>query len=187
MNHSTAIFILSIRRIIMLCLLIIPLSANAAIFMFIEGVPGDVTDANYKDWIEVFSVQESMTNTIDLASGQTAGRAKLLDTAINKVLDRTSPVLRQQLTLGRSLQEVIIAVTTSTTSGRVDYFRLRYTDVLLTSISMQGSDAVDSVPSEDVSFTFSRVEWTYTPIDNKTGAPGVPITTGWDVLTNKGF
>ena len=180
MNHSTAISILLIRRIIMLCLLIIPLSANAAIFMFIDGVPGDSEDQDHRDWIDVLSVQESMTRTVDL-DGR-LGVAKLLDTAINKELDRTSPVLRQELTSGRPIPEVIISVTTSVNGLRVEYFRLTYKGVLLTSISMQGDGAVPL--AEDLSFTFSSVEWTYTQYD-KNGVPGATITTGWDVVNNR--
>ena len=185
MNHSTAISIFSIRRIIMLCFLIIPLSANASIYMFIEGVPGDAIDANHKDWIDVLTVQESMTQTFDLSPERSTGVVNILDTAINKELDRTSPVLRQVLTSGTPIREVIIAVTTSIGGIRVEYFRLTYSDVLLTSISMQGSGVDGLVPSEDVSLTFSRVEWKYTPIDTKTGVPGSPITTGWDVVNNR--
>lgn len=183
MNHSIALSILLIRRVIFLCFLIIPLSANAAIYMFIDGVPGDSQDQDHRDWIDISSVEESMTQSFDPLSGGRTGRATLLDTVINKELDRTSPVLRQELTSGRPLQQVIISVTTSAAGGpRIEYFRLTYTDVLLTSISMQGTGG-EATLAEDVSFTFSRVEWRYTPIDDR-GIPGASITTGWDVLAN---
>jgi type VI secretion system secreted protein Hcp len=170
----------------MACLLVIPMSTNAAIYMFIEGVPGDSQDQDHRDWIDVVSVQEAMTMTPpDFSGGGSGGRAVIiLDTSVTKEMDKSSPLLRQKLTEGRPIPQIIIHFAATYSSTREVYFSIRYTNAYLTSVSMSASGSDGSVPTENLSFTFETVEWEYTHV-NPDGSKGGTIPAGWSVIDNR--
>lgn len=186
MKISNVISKSTLLRIILSLFLVIPMSAHAAIYMFIEGVKGDVTIKGYEEWIDVSSVQEGMSQVVDLggATGGGAGKVNIADTTIAKALDMTSPVLRQKITEGKSIPSVIISMVATGSADINEYFRIDLTNVYLTSISMSASG--EEVPLESMSVTFEAVQWTYIPIKSD-GTSGSPITAGWDIVSGKGI
>jgi type VI secretion system secreted protein Hcp len=183
MKFSNVISKSTLRRIILSFLLVIPMSTHAAIYMYIDGVNGDVTAKGYEGWINVSTVQEGMSQVVDLRTGGGGSLAKVevLDTTIVKVLDSTSPVLRQKLTESKAIPSVIISIVATADAAFVEYFRIELEKVYLTSISMSASGL--EAPVEDMSVAFETIRWIYTPIA-KDGTPGSQIVTGWDLVTN---
>lgn len=183
MKIITEISKFTLLQIAIACLLIIPMSTNAAIYMKIEGVVGDVTADGYEGWIDVSHVQEGMTQNIEVGGvgGGTSGKVNISDTVISKVLDRTSPVLRQKLVGGKEIPSVIISLVRTGADKIEEYFRITLEEVYLTSVSMSGSGS--DLPTESVSCAYNKVRWEYTPYDSK-GGKGSPIVVGWDVAKN---
>jgi type VI secretion system secreted protein Hcp len=58
------------------------------------------------------------------------------------------------------------------------------TDVLISSYQTGGSGASESVPTDQISMAFAKVEFTYKP-QNEDGSLDAGITTGWDLKANK--
>jgi type VI secretion system secreted protein Hcp len=154
--------------------LLTALSTHAAFdcFLKLEGVPGESTDADHKDEIEI----ESFSMGISRPPGST-GAAQLSDLNLSKYLDKASPLLMLRCADGKHIPT---AVLTCRSAGEkpVNFYVIRLTDVIVTSVSVSGAAGSDR-PTESLSLNYARIEWEYTPI-SATGAPGTPIRTSWD-------
>ena len=57
---------------------------------------------------------------------------------------------------------------------------------MISSVRPGGSSrSEDSVPMEEVSFSFMKFNMVYTPLDSKTGAPKGSVPAGWDLGKNQ--
>ena len=64
------------------------------------------------------------------------------------------------------------------------YYEVRLSNgVLVTSIS---ATAGEDIPTEQVSLSFNRIQWAYTPINNDCSRDA-EITKGWDLEINAEF
>ena len=67
------------------------------------------------------------------------------------------------------------------------YMRYTLTDVIVTSISQNGSSqGGDARPTEEISLRYGRIDWSYTEVDPMTSKPKGNVEAYWDVETNKG-
>jgi len=148
-------------------LVLLPFSANAAIYMKIDGLEGESTDVNHEGWIDVLSVSESLHAPTGPTSGATRQRGAVVfeDIVVAKELDRTSPKLREALAQGRVYPKIEIEITGSCDSEQVTYFKYEFKNASLTGVSLDGSDS-DALPIEMVSLDFEEIKWAYTELDH---------------------
>ena len=178
----------SMAATILALALIAPLPASAGIFLQLGDLKGEATDDNYRDWIEILSVSESLTNSTSVSIGGGGGAGKVQFGSLNlvKLLDLSSVDLRSNLAAGNHFDEAVIDVTRSGSGPgsreSAFYFRLELKNVVISSISLS-ADGI-STPVENVSLEFGEVKWIYQPQDS-TGKPGSPVEAGWNVVNNK--
>jgi len=94
--------------------------------------------------------------------GGGAGQATLKELTITKTIDKASPVLARRCALGQHIQQVVLTVDRPGGSAR-PYMEYRLEDVLIKSVQQAGSG--DSIPLEEVSFVYERIQLTYTNRD----------------------
>lgn len=176
-------FIQSVLIGFFLVTFLVPLSAHAAVDMFVklDGVDGESLDNNHQGWIDIISLDEGLSVDAKVRPGGTAP-AVFEDIVFSKLLDSTSPVLRQSLAAGTSIPSAIIELTKTCGETPVTIFRIELSDVVLTSIRLKTSVATD--PLEDVAMRFRQIKWIYTPVASDCSA-GTSILRGWDIETNK--
>jgi len=162
-------------------------SARGAVDMFlkIEGVPGESTKADHRDWIEILSYSHGVSQPASgaLASGgaRSAGRADHSDFSIVKTLDRATPKLNLYCCNGTHIPKVEFELAEPSGDKRV-FFKITLYDVIVTSVKPTGSAASDR-PTEEVTLNYSRITWQYTLF-----GPGDPThyEAEWDVGQNTG-
>src|SRR5690606_28022874 len=107
-------------------------SAGAAVDMYlkIEGIDGESTDKNHKDWIEVQSFSWGMSNSASLSTGggTGVGKAQFIDLKIGKNLDRASPNLFLHGAQGRHIPEVVLVLRRAGAEAYT-FFQITLTDV----------------------------------------------------------
>ena len=60
-------------------------------------------------------------------------------------------------------------------------------DAIVSSVRPGGSShGGETLPLEEVSFNYGKIEWQYTETDHKTGQPKGKIDAQWDLTANKG-
>ncbi len=159
-------------------------------FLKIDGIDGESTDDKHKDWIEVlsFSSGVSQTSTGSSSSGgaRSAERCNHQDFSIVHTLDKASPKLALACCKGEHIPEVTVALCRAT-GDKQKYMEYKMTDVIVSSVRPGGSaQGGESLPLEEVSFNYSKIEWIYTATDHKTGKPAGDVKASWDLTANKG-
>lgn len=152
-------------------------SANAAFdcFLKLEGVPGESTNADHRDEIDI----QSFSMGISRPPGST-GRPQFTDLSLTKFLDKASPLLMLKCAEGRAIPTAVLTCSTPAAGGRpVNFYVIRLTDVIVTSVSVGGAAGGDK-PTESFSLNYTQIEWEYTPI-SASGTAGTPVKAKWDL------
>jgi type VI secretion system secreted protein Hcp len=160
-------------------------------FLKISTLPGESTDEKHKDWIEVISYshgvsQQATASTRSGVGSGGSGRTDHQDFSITKTLDKASPKLALACCKGEHIPEETVNLCRPTGDKQV-YMVYKLTDVIVSSAQVGGSTKSDEArPSEQVSFNYGKIEWTYTATDHKTGKSAGDTKTNWSLTENKG-
>jgi len=156
-------------------------------FMKISTVPGESTDQNHKDWIELLSYSWGVhqpKSVVSSAGSLAAERADFHDISITKVIDKASPKLAMACASGEHFNEVKIEICRAG-GDQQKYMEYKLTDVITTSYRPGGHKAGETLPVEEVAFSYGKIEINYTETDKATGKGKGQVAAGWDLKTNK--
>ena len=156
------------------------------IYLKLDGIPGESHDSKHKDWIQILSFSHSLSQAGSMFSGggqSTSGRVDMADVSVMKRVDKSTPKLNWTLASGAHVKSAIIEFCQSTKDKHV-FMKYSFEDVTLSSLQPSAASGGD-FPLENLGFRFSKIEWEYTPIDEKGGK--LPSAKAWwDVKENKG-
>jgi len=159
-------------------------TADAAIYMLIPGINGDATQNEHVNWIEIDSLQFSITRAISDSAGtqnREASAPSVSEFTLTKEMDRASPLIFFDAVTGDKGNDVTIHIT-QTGASTVTYVEYKLTNALVSAYSVSsGGDR----PVETLALSFTAIEFKYTPLDG-TGKSINPIVKSWDLATQKG-
>jgi type VI secretion system secreted protein Hcp len=156
-------------------------------FMKISSVPGESTDDQHKDWIELLSFSWGVhqpKSVVSSAGSLAAERADFHDFSITKVVDKASPKLATACASGEHFNEVKVEICRAG-GDKQKYMEYKLTDVIITSFRPAGHKAGETLPVEEVTLSYGKVELNYTETDKATGKGKGVVAAGWDLKTNK--
>jgi len=147
-------------------------SLNAAtdVFLKLDGIKGESTDAQHLDTIEIESFSWGLSNTGAHASGGGggAGKVSMRDFTFTTRLSKATPQLLMACAGTNTIKQAVLFVRKSG-SDRSDYYTITLEDVLVSSLSQTGqgssSTAGDSMPMEQVALNFATVTISHTAAD----------------------
>ncbi len=159
-------------------------------FIKISTIPGESTDDKHKDWIEILSyswgVSQTSSGSSSSGGARSAERCNHQDFAIAHTIDKATPKLFLACCKGEHIPEVKIELCRAT-GDKTKYMEYKLTDVIISSVKMDGaSSGSETLPTESVSFNYSKIELIYTETDHKTGKPKGDVKASWDLAVNKG-
>lgn len=159
-------------------------------FLKIDVIPGESTDDKHKDWIEVLSyscgVSQPASGSSSTAGGRSAERCNHNDFSVVKALDKASPKLFLACCNGTHIKEVKIELCRAA-GDKTKYMEYKLSDVIVSSYRPGGSaQGGETLPLEEVSFNYGKIELSYTATDHKTGKPAGDVKANWDLTANKG-
>jgi type VI secretion system secreted protein Hcp len=159
-------------------------------FLKIDGIDGESQDDKHKEWIEILSfnsgASQPSAGSRSTGGAASAERVNLQDFSVVKTLDKSSPKLFLHCCNGKHIPSVKIELCRAT-GDKQKYMEYKMTDVIVSSVRPGGSShAGESLPLEEVSFNFGKIEHIYTVTDQKTGKPKGDVKTNWDAVANKG-
>jgi type VI secretion system secreted protein Hcp len=144
-----------------LSLCIAAATADAAIYMRIDGIEGAVNDGPHKGAIEILSYSWGATNTgaHGAGGGGGAGKVSVHDISISKVTDKASPKLFEHVCTGKIIPRALLTVTKGGRAGEPEqtYLTVTLSDCLISSYQSGGEN--DSLPAESLSLNFSKIEY----------------------------
>ncbi len=150
------------------------LDANAAVFMRVEGLNGEVTAKGYEGWfkLEFFQVGHAVPPS--------KGQSPFEPLSVRKPVDSGSVWFAANAASGKRFHTVTVDHTIPGAAGETPIYRVVLRDVTLESYQVVGGETSHR-PAESFALRYSRIEWIYFP----TGRP--PARSSWDVLTNTAF
>jgi type VI secretion system secreted protein Hcp len=156
------------------------------IYLQIDGLKGESTDADHKDWIEIHSYNHSISQpasaTANSAGGGTTGRSQHSDYSITKYVDLASPKLYEMCSSGKHIKKVKIEMLRASGDKRVKYMVVDLEEVVISHVAPAGGH---DFPSESVSFNYGTIKWTYTQQKRADGSQGGNAAGGWSLVENK--
>jgi len=159
-------------------------------FLKIDGVPGECTDAKHKDWIEILSFSHGLSQlgsgSVSSGGARSAERCDHQDFSIVKTLDKASPKLALFCCNGTHIKSIKFELCRAT-GDKTKYMEYDLSDVIVSSVRPGGSSqGGESLPLEEVSFNYGKIEWIYTETDHQTGKPKGDVKANWSLVENKG-
>jgi len=158
----------------------------ADIYMKVDGLPGECTDSEHKDWIELLSFNHSISQpasaTADSAGGGTTARCEHQDYSVTKYLDKASPKLYELCSTGKHIKDITIEMMRASGDKRVKYMEVKLEEVIISHVAPAGGG---DFPVEAVSFNYGKIKWTYSQQKRADGSQAGQTTGGWSLSENK--
>ena len=159
-------------------------------FIKIDGIPGESTDSEHKDWIEVISfdhqLEQPASATASSVGGATAERVNHGTFNFTHLLDKASPKLYDAVDTGRHLKEIKFELWRAG-GDKVKYFEITFEQAIISRVKPRGASTDDGFPSEEVSISYGKIKWNYIQQKRDGGQGGGNVAAGWDLTTNKTY
>jgi type VI secretion system secreted protein Hcp len=154
-----------------------------AAYLKIKTIEGESTESNHTNWIEVVafnhSIHQQDSGSVSTSGSLTAGRSDHAYFTITKQVDKATPKLMLACASGEDVQEVTLElVRAKSSTEKITYMTVKLSpSVLIASVAFSGSGGGESLPLEEVSFKYSKIDWIYT----STGTEQGQIATAYDL------
>ena len=151
-------------------------------FAKVGDIKGESKDAKHKDEVEVLSWSWGVTQTpsFGYGGGGGAGKADFQPLVFTHRIDKASPLLMKACATGQHLPAATISMR-GAGQGQQEFLVIKLTDVLVTGVSLAGSE---EATSEVVELRFGKVDYEYrAQKPNGTLEPGLHFI--YDLTTNK--
>ncbi len=155
-------------------------------FLKIDGIPGESTDAKHPDEIDILSYAwgESQPAAPSIGTGGAgAGRVTMQEFQFAMHVNKASPKLFLACADGAHIRNAVLTIRRSG-SNPMDFLKWTLTDVAVASYHTSAAVSPGELPTDQVSMRFAKIETEYIPL-NPNGTPGAPIKAGWDVVANR--
>jgi type VI secretion system secreted protein Hcp len=151
---------------------------DVSIFLRLDGIPGDATDARHADEIEVMAFSFGLASaggSPASGAGSATGKVSFDGLTVVARTGRASPLLMQTCAQGRHLSSGVLTVQRAAEKP-VDVMVVRLSDVLVGaySVSARGGEGSD----DEFTLTFGRIE--YDVFDGQKH-----VTASWDLRKGK--
>ena len=157
------------------------------VYLQIDGIKGESSDAAHKDWIECMVVEwevlQPKSATASSSGGHTAERCEHKEIKLSKRADLSTPLLLQNCSSGKTIPKAKFEFMRADGQGeRIKYLEIELINVLISSVAPFVYEG--SIMGEAVGLKYSQVKWKY--IRQKIGGgSGGNTAGGWDLSTNK--
>ena len=110
-----------------------------AMYLKVDGVTGECTDADHKQWIDISSYtwNASQAGTMSAGSGGGSGKVSFSDLFVVANLDSATPALLKYCASGKHVPEVKLSLCKAG-GTQVEYSTIILKDVLLTKVFVGG-------------------------------------------------
>ena len=157
----------------------------ANMFLKVDAIEGESANEKHKGEIDIqsYSLGGHQSGTFSTGGGGGAGKVSLSDLSIVKHVDKSSPKLFEACCTGKHIKTAVLSINKAG-GEQEEYYKVTLSDVLVSSYQTSGSGHGDAVPSESISFNYSKIEFEYKE-QKSTGSVGGAVKAGFDVKTGK--
>ena len=156
-------------------------------FLKIEGITGESLDASHEKEIEIrsFSFGATQAGSFATGSGGGSGKVQMQDFHFTMPLQKASPQLMKANATGQHIDNAILTCRKSGDDKQLEYLKIIFSHVLISSFQSNGSSDGDTLPVDQISFNFEKIEYQYKP-QLASGQLGGVIKSYFDVKKMQG-
>lgn len=155
-------------------------------FLKIDGIPGESTDAKHRDEIvlESFSWGEThAASRAGTAGGAGAGRVSMQDFHFTSRVSVATPRLMLKCATGEHIKEGVLTVRKAGEQKEgFEFLMYKFEGLVITSVQEAGDDL--EIPLDSVSFAFEKIDVTY-KLQTAAGGIGAVVDFAWNLTANK--
>ena len=158
--------------------------ATVDYFLKLDGIPGESRDAKHKGEIDLEAFSWGATNQGPHGGGGGgSGKVAMQDFHFTTRVNKASPLLFLSCATGKHIKQAILTARKAG-KGQQEFLVFKFTDVLISSYQVGGSEAAPETPMDQISFNFGQIQYEYRE-EKADGSLDAPIKAGWDVKKNK--
>lgn len=154
-------------------------------FLKLDGIEGESADHAHKGEIELESWSWGESNAGDMAhgGGGGAGKVSMQDVHFVSRMCKGSPKLKLACASGQHIKK---AVLTCRKAGKTqqEFLKFTFSDLLVSSYQTGGSAHGDTIPMDQFSINFAKIEMEYKE-QKADGTLAGPVKAGWNLKENK--
>lgn len=158
-----------------------------AILLHREGIKGEASDKNHKDWMNVVSwtwgAKRSVTSSTSTQGDRESSNAVISDLKISKYMDSATPKLFLESVCGTGKDVILRLTKTGKGEGGDVYMEYVLKNAIISEYTVGGHEEDIDRPTENITISFVEVEVKYTPYDED-GNATAPIAVGFDTASN---
>ena len=156
-------------------------------FLFIDGIKGEVSDSNYKDWLDIiewgWDVSRKITSTTSTQGDRESSNATIGDLKITRRMDKATPKLFIEAACGCGKQVKLVQTKTGTGKGTDTFIEYTLKNAIISDYKVVAISDGAARPREELTISFVDIEVKYTPYDED-GNAQAPIAVGFNTATN---
>jgi type VI secretion system secreted protein Hcp len=156
------------------------------VFVKIDGIEGESSDAKHVGWIEVTSYGmahfQNISSTASSAGGASAERADFSEFTFLKFIDKASPLLAIACANGTHIDNVIVELCRAG-GEKIKFMEYKLTNCIISSIKAE-SKGKRFFPKEHININFGKIELSYTLQKRHGGWAAGHIAGGWNLEKN---
>jgi type VI secretion system secreted protein Hcp len=152
-------------------------------FMKIDDIKGEATDAKHKGLIEVISWSWGMSQNgnAHMGTGAGAGKVDVQNLSFTKYVDTSTPNLIKLCCKGKHFDTATLYVRKAASDKPMEYLKIEMYKGLVSTLQVQGAGSDDKLV-ESCSLNFASFKIYYTPQTD--GAAGAEIPASWNMAKN---
>ncbi|MBX3329913.1 MAG: type VI secretion system tube protein Hcp [Nitrospira sp.] len=162
-------------------------------FLKIDGIEGESQDARHKGeialdaWSFGGAAEETVGGKLSglARPGVASGRFNAQDFQFMAKISKASPMLFQACATAKHLPRVTMTGRKAGDNPQ-DYLKITLSEVLITSYQQSGAGGTGTVPVDQVSCNFARIDIEYRGI-NPDGSLGSPVSASFDLKKKPGL
>jgi type VI secretion system secreted protein Hcp len=154
-------------------------------FLKIEGIEGESPDAKHKGEIQLESFSWGATNsgTMAYGGGGGAGKVQFQDFHFTMKTNKAAPKLMLACATGEHIKKATL-IGRKAGKEQQEYMKVEFSDLLVTSFQAGAHGGSDTIPIDQISLNFSKLEWTYKE-QKPDGTLGGQTKAGYNIKENK--
>jgi type VI secretion system secreted protein Hcp len=154
------------------------------IFMVIDTVKGESTDAGFPGSIQVNSWNWGMTQSgnTHTSTGSGTGKVSVGDLSFVKAVDSTSPTLTQTCCNGTAFKTATLSMRKAGGASALTYLVITLKNVIISSVQL-GSSSSDDQQMETITLNFGEFTYEYTS-QASAGTGGATTSVTWNIPGN---
>ena len=157
--------------------------AQVDYFLKIDGIEGESQDSKHKAEIEILSCSwgEVQQGSSGHGGGAGVGKVSMQDFHFTMKCNKASPKLLLACAEGAKVKTAVL-VARKAGKEQQEYLTYKFTDVLISSYQTGGSQG-DVIPTDQISFNYSKIEVEYKE-QKPDGSLGGTVKAGYDIKAN---